>query len=145
VNTMLDFAAPGEVLTARQRLERHRANPSCAACHALTDPLGLALEHFDALGAFRADEAGLPIETSGDLDGSPFKDARELGERVGAHPDAMGCVVRQLFRFASGHVDTDGERVAMDLLASQFASSGFRIADALKQVVMGDAFRKASP
>ncbi len=145
VNTMLDFAAPGEVLTARQRLERHRANPSCAACHALTDPLGLALEHFDAIGAYRRDDDGLPIDTTGELDGAPFKDARELGAKVAAHPDAMGCVVRQLFRFASGHVDTDGERVAMDALAAKFESSRYRIADALKEVALSDAFRLATP
>ncbi len=145
VNTSLDFSAAGEVLTARQRLERHRQNPACAGCHALTDPLGLALEHFDALGAYRADEDGLPIDAAGDLDGAAFKDARELGQRLAERPEAMNCLVRQLFRFAAGHVETDGEAPALTALDTQFAASGYRIKDALRRVVLSDAFRRASP
>ena len=133
------------MLTARQRLERHRQNPTCAACHALTDPLGLALEHFDALGGYRADEEGLAIDTNGDLDGVAFQDARSLGARLAERPEAMGCLVRQLFRFGAGHVDTAGEAPAMTALAAGFAASGYRIKDALRQVVLSAAFRRASP
>jgi hypothetical protein len=145
VNTSIDFTASADVMTARQRLEKHRANPSCAACHSLTDPLGLALEHFDAIGAFRPNDNGLAIDTAGDLDGAHFADARELGERVAAHPDTMGCIARQLFRFASGHVETQGEDASIGAVQEQFASNGFHIKDALKHVVLSDAFRKASP
>jgi Protein of unknown function (DUF1588)/Protein of unknown function (DUF1592)/Protein of unknown function (DUF1595)/Protein of unknown function (DUF1585) len=145
VNTSLDLAAAGEVLTARQRLEHHRQNPACAGCHALTDPLGLALEHFDALGGYRADEDGLPIDTNGDLDGASFQDARSLGARLAERPETMGCLVRQLFRFGAGHVETVGEATAMTALEAGFVASGYRIKEALRQVVLSPAFRKASP
>jgi hypothetical protein len=145
VNTSIDFTASADVMTARQRLEKHRANPTCAACHSLTDPLGLALEHFDAIGAYRESDNGLAIDTAGDLDGAHFADARELGERVAAHPDAMACVAKQLFRFASGHVETQGEGPSISAVQEQFAGSGFHIKDALKHVVLSDAFRRASP
>jgi len=53
--------------TVRERLEQHRANPACASCHRLMDPLGLALENFDAVGAWRAKEAGSAIDPAGQI------------------------------------------------------------------------------
>jgi hypothetical protein len=53
-------------------MEAHRANPACAACHKIMDPLGFALENFDAVGAWRTRDAGAPIDASGQLtDGTP--------------------------------------------------------------------------
>ncbi len=69
----------GKPLTMRQRMEEHRANPACAACHALMDPLGFALENFDAIGGWRDTEAGKPIDSSGVLpDGTQFEGASGL-------------------------------------------------------------------
>jgi hypothetical protein len=64
----------GKLLSLRERLEVHRANPMCASCHALMDPLGFALEQFDATGRWRTiDELGDPIDAAGTLpDGTPF-------------------------------------------------------------------------
>ena len=60
----------GKAASVRQRLERHRSNPSCASCHAVIDPLGFALEHFDGLGAWRSlDEAGRPVDATGVMPG----------------------------------------------------------------------------
>ena len=53
--------------TVRARMEQHRASPACAGCHKVMDPLGLALENFDAVGAWRTRDAGLPIDASGEL------------------------------------------------------------------------------
>ena len=53
--------------TLRQRMEQHRANPSCAACHARMDPLGFGLENYDAIGAWREQDGGIPIDASGTL------------------------------------------------------------------------------
>ena len=55
-------------LTMRARMEQHRANPACASCHKLMDPLGLALENFDAVGAWRTEDNGERVDTSGQLD-----------------------------------------------------------------------------
>ena len=60
-----DRGEGGEPASVRDRLEQHRANPVCASCHAPMDPLGFALENFDAIGQWRdASEAGLPIDAS---------------------------------------------------------------------------------
>ena len=58
---------PGAPKTVRARMEQHRANPACAGCHKVMDPIGLALENFDAVGAWRTREGGQPIDASGEL------------------------------------------------------------------------------
>jgi len=57
----------GRAATVRERLEMHRRNPSCAACHAPMDPLGFALENFDAIGAWRTTDSGKPVDANGAL------------------------------------------------------------------------------
>src|SRR6185436_7172391 len=60
--------ASGAVLSMRQRMEQHRANPICASCHSMMDPLGLSLENFDAIGRWRTlGESSAPIDASGAL------------------------------------------------------------------------------
>jgi hypothetical protein len=74
VETNLEETAPaGSATTMRQRLEQHQANPSCAMCHSLIDPLGFALENFDAIGEWRDTEAGQAVNARG-----TFVDGREL-------------------------------------------------------------------
>ena len=58
---------PGKMLTMREATVRHRASPVCASCHALMDPIGFAMENFDAVGKWRESDAGAPIDTSGVL------------------------------------------------------------------------------
>jgi hypothetical protein len=72
VETNLEETAPaGEATTMRERLEQHQANPSCAMCHSLIDPLGFALENFDSIGGWRDTEAGRPVNAHGTfIDGS---------------------------------------------------------------------------
>ena len=64
----------GKILPMRQQLEQHRANPVCASCHAVMDPLGFALENFDGTGKWRDTDANAPIDSSGVLpEGTPFQ------------------------------------------------------------------------
>src|SRR5262249_30239742 len=75
----LDERPRGESVSLRAQLEKHRANPTCAACHARMDPLGFALENFDAIGRWRTNDGKLPIDTSGTLpDGRSFKNYKDL-------------------------------------------------------------------
>jgi hypothetical protein len=90
-------------MTTRQALEAHRQNPSCAACHAFFDPLGVAFENFDGLGAYRATENGVSIDTNGDLDGKPFTNARELIALLKQDSRVSDCLVQHLFEFVGGH------------------------------------------
>src|SRR5262249_23133577 len=71
--------APTGRMTARQRLGTHAQTPTCASCHSHTDPVGLGLEHFDAIGAYRDTDNGLAIDDSGKLDQTPFQGLAGLG------------------------------------------------------------------
>ncbi len=69
----------GKLLSVREMLEVHRANPTCASCHARMDPLGFSLENFDAIGQWRSTDAGHPIDASGVLlDGTKVDGPRAL-------------------------------------------------------------------
>ena len=71
--------AEGRVLTVRERMEQHRANPQCNSCHTVIDPLGLALENFDVTGRWRIKDQGMPIEVRADLyDGTPLGSVADL-------------------------------------------------------------------
>jgi hypothetical protein len=125
--------------TMRERLAEHRTNPACATCHAVTDPIGLGLENFDGIGAFRELENDATIDPSGELDGVPFADARELGAALRDHPDLVSCLTRSLFRFAAGHVETDAEEAMLEALATAFDDGTLR--QLLIEIVASDGFR----
>jgi len=128
--------------TMRERLREHRENPACATCHAVTDPIGLGLENFDAIGAFRERENGALIDPSGELDGTSFADARGLGEALRDHPDLTRCLVRNLYRYSSGHVETTREARMLDRVALGFEDEGLRTL--MVEIVSSSGFRLTS-
>lgn len=76
--------------TLRARLERHRASPSCAACHQIMDPIGYSLENFDLTGRWRDRDAGIPVDTSGKLvDGTPLNGVQDLRRALLARSDSF--------------------------------------------------------
>ena len=94
-------------VTVRERMENHRKNPVCAACHARIDPLGFAMENFDAVGKWRDRDrvAGVPIDPSGQLpDGSEFAGPVEFRQlMVENNQDAfVSTVTHKLFTYALG-------------------------------------------
>jgi hypothetical protein len=99
-----DAGKGGKVLTMRERMEQHRANPSCAVCHARMDPLGFALENFDAMGRWRANEGKGPVDASGVLpDGTKFQGPVELKKILLAHPEQfVTTVTEKLLTYALG-------------------------------------------
>jgi hypothetical protein len=129
--------------TMRDRLKEHATNAACAGCHTLMDPIGLAFEHFDAIGAYRPDDDGHTIDASGELNGAAFTDARELMRVLRERDEVIACVVRQLYRFATGHVETGGEQVVIEALDASFASSGYDLAALLATIAQSDGFRYA--
>ena len=90
--------------TLRQRLEMHRANAVCASCHKIMDPMGFALENFDLVGAWRERDAGMPIDSTGQLaDGTPLAGAADLRNAVMARSDAfMTVATEKLLIYALG-------------------------------------------
>jgi hypothetical protein len=140
VATLPPPPADGSVETMRERLARHATEPACAGCHQLMDPLGLALEHFDAIGQYRELDQGRNIDASGTLDGEPFVDAVALGQKLEHHPDAVRCVGGQFARHAWGQAESAGEAWIFDELAAGFARGGYTIDAMVRQVVHHESF-----
>ena len=131
--------------TARQRLTAHSTQPSCAGCHKLTDPIGLALENFDGAGQFRLTENGERIDTHGDLNGKVFGDAISLGKAMHDDPAATACLVTRAYSYAAQHAPTRGEHDWMTYLNKEFASDGFRIPELFKRIATSEALYSVTP
>lgn len=129
--------------TARQRLEAHSSDGSCRSCHKLTDPIGLGLEQFDAIGAPREVENGAVIDASGDLDGDAFRGVAEMGQAFRNHPALVPCVVETLYQYAVGRETLAAERPALANLERQFEASGFTFPALLRAVALTETFRGA--
>jgi hypothetical protein len=129
--------------TARARLTAHRANPVCAGCHKLIDPMGLALENFDGSGAFRTQENGVAIDTSGELDNVKFANAAELGRVVHDNPAATACVVNRLVAYGLGRPVTNTENAWVDTLKQGFAKDGYVIPDLMRKIATSTEFFRA--
>jgi hypothetical protein len=90
--------------TIREQMAEHRASPACASCHRIMDPLGFALENFDATGAWRTRDNGSPIDASGELsDGTRVDGVVTLREALVARPEAFArTAVEKLLVYALG-------------------------------------------
>jgi hypothetical protein len=145
VSTVLPDPPPGTVYTKRQRLSMHETQPSCAACHKLMDPLGFPLENFDAIGKYRTTDQGLTIDVSGNLDGTSFSGPVELGRVLAARSEVADCLVRNLYRYGTGHVETATERPVLDALKATFRTGGYHVRDLMRDIVASDGFRFVAP
>jgi hypothetical protein len=130
-------AVPG---TTRTKLTAHRQSPACNSCHQMMDPIGLALENFDGMGVFRATDQGLPIDASGDLDGTSFTGPLGLATALRNNPNSTACVARNVYRYAVAHIDNDGEQVAIAELAKAFQANGYRFRSLLAAIVNSPGF-----
>ncbi len=131
--------------TLREKLEPHRENQECAVCHNLTDPIGLALEHFDTMGRYRETDLGLAIDASGELDGVPFADADELAGILRDHPRAASCLVDKLQTYVAGRRTFSEEREMADQLMQALEAADNRFDELLYALVTHDDFRFANP
>jgi hypothetical protein len=96
--------AAASIDNVRERLELHRSDPACASCHSYLDPLGLALENFDAVGRYRTTYSdGDAIDTEGELpDGTVLTGLPDLAELLGGDERFLTCTVEKLFTYALG-------------------------------------------
>ena len=119
--------------TARSRLSAHSTDEVCAGCHKITDPVGLSLERFDGIGAFRSTENDAAIDSSGMLDGLHFEGAAGLGKTLAASPDTTQCVAARALEYATGFGSEDVSPW-VEALDKQFAASGYGIRALFLQV-----------
>jgi hypothetical protein len=101
------------------------------------------MEDFDPIGRHRTLEGTKPIDASGDVDGKTFVGGKELGKVLAAHPDLGGCQVKNLYRYATGHVESAGEIGTIATLTQKFEASGYKFKSLLVDVVTSDGFRYA--
>lgn len=126
--------------TARGRLTAHRTDPTCAGCHKIMDPIGLALENFDTIGEFRATENGEKIDASGVLDGVSFDDPVGLGQVLHDSPSVSSCVVDRAFEYANGRPSLPSERDLIAYLVEDFKRGGYRISNLFSRIATSDAY-----
>jgi hypothetical protein len=132
----------GPPKTIREKLELHRTNPACAACHKSMDPLGLGMEDFDQYGRFRSSyETGQVVDAAGDLDGIPFSGAKQLGARLAEDPRVMACLVKQLYRYGSARLEAPSEEAVLKSIGDAFAAGGYQLRPLLLELVGSDGFR----
>lgn len=131
--------------TARQRLSVHATQKSCAGCHKLTDPIGLALERIDGAGQWRTTEGDMTIDTSGNLDGVKFTDAAGLGAAMRNNPAAPSCVVNRLYSYAVARVPARGDKPFLTHLAENFADADYRVPTLLRDIATSDAIFAVTP
>jgi len=131
--------------TARQRLTAHRSEATCAGCHKIMDPIGLALENFDTTGAFRSLENGMPIDVSGEIDGLKFANAQELGKAIHDNPAATACIVNRMYSYGIGRSATKEESSWIHTnLSKDFASGGYEIKALLRAMATSDQFYRVT-
>jgi hypothetical protein len=137
---------PGVVLSRRQSLAQHNTDAACSPCHDLMDPLGLALENFDAMGMHRLEEEnGLRIDASGTVDGAAFAGPRELGAMLRSSPQVRDCLTRWIYRYATGREENSYDNAQIERLGQEFARTGQRLKPLLLGLLLNDGFVNVSP
>ncbi len=132
---------PNSAPTARQRFSAHSSQPVCTGCHSNLDPVGFALENFDAVGQWRDQENGVTIDASGN---SPllgaFSGPVELGQRVAESPEAEQCFARRWTEFGYGRVSGERDACALQSTWEKFKGAGYNVKNLLLQLTETDTF-----
>jgi hypothetical protein len=135
-------------LPIRQRMAQHRADPSCAVCHDLIDPVGFALENFDAVGRWRDQINGHPVDAAGGLpDGSQFTGVAGLEQGLRARPDVfVGTLVERLLTFALGRGVETFDAPAARQIVRQAADDDYRFSAVVLGIAESTPFQmRATP
>ena len=132
----------GRQLNARQQLELHRTSPACAACHVKMDPLGFALENFDAIGAYRVADAGQPIDVSAKMpDGTTFAGLTGLRRILLARKDEFtAAFTERLLTYALARGVGPRDMPAIRRITRATAADGYRIQTVVRGIVASDPF-----
>jgi len=134
-----------KALTVRQMMAKHRASPTCAACHAVMDPLGLALENFDATGMWRDRDryAGAAIDSSGELpDGTPLKGPDDLRNALLRRPEQfVQTFTEGLLTYGTGRKLEYYDMPTVRRIVHGAAASDYRFSTIVQAVVKSDQFR----
>jgi hypothetical protein len=134
-----------EVRTAsvRQRMEAHRSNPTCAACHKIMDPIGFALENFDLIGRWRTSDGGARIDATGQLvDGTPLDGPASLRRALLARPEVfVRTVTEKLLTYATGRALKYYDMPVVRSIAREAARNDNKFSSLIVGIVKSDPFQ----
>lgn len=132
-------------LSVRERLEQHRQNPACASCHVRMDPLGFALENFDAIGKWRTAEDGVPVDSSAVLpDGTKFEGVAGLRKLLLSHPEQFaGTFTEKLLTYALGREVEYYDLPAVRRITREAATSNYRWSAIILGIVKSVPFQRS--
>ena len=140
-----ELEADGKKLTGslRQVMQKHRESPQCAGCHSKFDPMGLALENYDALGRWRADDDADPIDASGVLPGGQsFKTAQEFrAVLLGRRADFRRGLAEKLLTYALGRGLEYYDRCAVDAICAATAAGDDRFSSLVLAIAKSEPFQ----
>ena len=144
VPALVDRKTQAKTATLRERMQAHRDNPACAACHAMIDPAGFALENFDAIGRWRVvDESFNPIDASGVLpDGTAFDGVAELRAALVRRPERfVTTMTEKLLTYALGRGLTHADLPTVRRILRETADDGYRLQSIVLSLVRSDPFQ----
>ena len=132
----------GTLMSVRQKMEEHRANAVCAACHKMMDPIGFALETYDGVGVWRTKDSGLPIDSTGKMfDGAKLDGPASLRRAILNHTDAfLGTFTENLLSYATGRVLEPSDMPAVRSIERQAARNNDRFSSFIMAVVQSGPF-----
>jgi hypothetical protein len=132
----------GRPVTVKERMEAHRANPSCNSCHRVIDPLGLALENFDVTGEWRIRDSGNPIDASGELwDGRQMNGPEDLREAlVDYRVPFTRAFAKNLMAYALGRRVEYYDQPTIRKITRAAEANDYRISTFVLEIVKSDAF-----
>lgn len=144
-NVVAQIKEPDGNSTTRERFEQHRADPACAGCHALMDPLGLGFENYDGIGIWRTMDGGRMVDARGeiintqDLNGT-FTGAIELTTKLAGSAQVRDCMVRQIFRYAFARGETEADQCTLASLGAALTGANGNIRELMVALTQTDPF-----
>ena len=137
------------MLTTRERMEMHRANPTCNSCHRFMDPIGLALDNFDVTGKWREREFGMPLDTKGEYyDGTPVSKPAELRVALLKRPlPLVRTFTENLLAYALGRRVEYTDQPVVRAIARVAEANDYKLSTFVLGVIKSDAFqmKRAEP
>jgi cytochrome c553 len=140
----LDEAAVGVSASLREQLQAHRANAVCASCHSRMDPLGFALESYDAIGQWRDKDGKFPIDASGQLpDGRKFVGAKGLSDILMSNPNAFAkAMTEKMLIYALGRGLESYDRPVVNQIVAGLAANQYRFSSLVMGIVNSVPFQE---
>ncbi|MEP7305218.1 MAG: DUF1592 domain-containing protein [Acidobacteriota bacterium] len=132
-----------KVTSLRKRMEAHRANPVCASCHKVMDPIGFALEPFDLVGTWREKDGGSPVDASGQLvDGTPLNGPPDLRKALLTRKDAfVTAATERLLTYALGRPTSYADMPAVRSIVRRAALNDYRFSSLVQGVIESPLFQ----